>query len=296
MTFPEFPDSREILLSDKPVFDSIFATNPPELSAYTFTNIFAWRASYVFQVSRLGGYTVVVHHDHEGRKFCWEPLGSGDIKSAIIEISNRIKGQLDFTHISSSTAALFTDTPGFVAELDRNNSDYLYSINDLVKLAGRKFDAKRNYIKRFRSEYDYHYEAITQETAQECLEFASAWCDERSCKTEEGLMREYNAVSQMLTDFDSLQIFGGAIRVNGKIVAFSLGEVLNPDTLVVHVEKADTSFDGLYQLINNEFCTHEANGFKYVNREQDMGIPGLRKAKESYHPVKMVDSYKIRRD
>ena len=294
MTFPEFPDSRDIFLSDKPIFDEIFAANPPELSAYTFTNIFAWRASYVFQVSSLGDYLVIVHHDHEGRKFCWEPLGSGDVRSAILEIFNRIDGQLDFRHISAKTAGLIKDCPNLAVEPDRSNFDYLYLADDLINLAGRKFDAKRNFIKRFKAVNDYQYESITQETAQECLEFASAWCDERSCETVEGLMREYNAVSQMLTNFHALGLFGGAIRVNGKIVAFSLGEAMNPETMVVHVEKADTSFDGLYQLINNEFCIHEAQRFKYVNREQDMGIPGLRKAKKSYQPVKMIDSYRIR--
>ena len=88
----------------------------------------------------------------------------------------------------------------------------------------------------------------------------------------------------MLSNFTSLQIVGGAIKMLGRVVAFALGEKLNPQTMVVHVEKATPGIDGLYQLINNEFCAHEAREVAFVNREQDLGVPGLRKAKLSYHP------------
>ena len=99
----------------------------------------------------------------------------------------------------------------------------------------------------------------------------------------------------MLSHFQELGIVGGAIVIEGKIVAFSLGEALNPETLVVHVEKADSKFRGIYQVINNEFCIHEATNYTYVNREQDLGIPGIRKAKLSYQPHRIVETYRLER-
>lgn len=297
MFFPEFPNSREIILSDKPVFDKVFAERIPELSGYTFTNIYAWRESYGLQVSSVGDDLIIIHHDDaDGNKFIWEPLGTGDIKSAVVDIIKKSVLNVSFTHISSETASLFKDCVDVVVEADPNNADYVYFADDLINLSGRKLDGKRNFISRFKSEHDFQYEKITSANVRECMCFARRWCDERSCRTEEGLMREYMAVNQMLSNYDALHISGGAIRVDGKIVAFSLGEAISPDTLVVHVEKGDTKFYGIYQLINNEFCIHEASGFKYVNREQDLGIPGLRKAKKSYQPAKMVESYKIKRE
>lgn len=294
MTLPEFPDSREILLDDKPLFDAALAERPPELSAYTFTNIFAWREPYGASVSQLGGQ-IVVHHERDRGRFCLEPIGKGDVRATMEAAWGRSDpGTLQFERVQSATADLFRDDPAFEVSLDRDDSDYLHASSDLIELPGRKYDAKRNFIKRFQSSYDYEYVVLTGETAAECHDFADQWCEERSCQTVEGLRREQCAVYQMLTNFDALGIRGGAIRVSGAIVAFSLGEALNPETLVVHVEKADSQYEGLYQVINNEFCSREARHFAWVNREQDLGVPGLRKAKESYHPVRMVEAYRIR--
>ena len=294
MIIPEFPNSREVMLEDKPLFDSLFAADPPEISAYTFTNIFAWRESYNTQVSRIGE-CVIVHYDRGGRRTCLMPLGGRCARPAIEEAFRRDGGvPVEFAYLPTSVVELFRGGPRYKLELDRDNWDYLYLASDLIELPGRAYDAKRNFINRLKSEHGYEYVSLTHDLAAECHEFADRWCDEKACDTVEGLRRERCAVYQMLTNFAALGLKGGAIRIEGAIVAFSLGEALNPDTLVVHVEKADSSIDGLYQLINNEFCIHEAAGYAYVNREQDLGVPGLRKAKESYHPVKLVETWRLR--
>lgn len=294
MTVPEYPDSRQILLEDKPLFDKIFMSKQPEVSTYTFTNLFAWREPYKTGISRIGE-SIIVHHNLENR-VCLEPMGGDDIKPIVAEVLARSQGlEICFERISSEVSALFVDDPGFIVEPDRENSDYVYLASDLINLHGRKFDGKRNHVNRFKSLYKYEYEKITEQTAIECLEFTDRWCEERSCRKTKGMRMEQLAMHQMLENFDSLKICGGAIRIDGVIAAFSLGEALNPETLVVHAEKADQKIEGLYQLINNEFCIHEANNYEYVNREQDLGIPGLRKAKKSYHPVKMIDTYTMRR-
>ncbi|MCX8053966.1 MAG: phosphatidylglycerol lysyltransferase domain-containing protein [Armatimonadetes bacterium] len=293
MDFPEFPDSREVLLEDKPVFDSLFANDPPDISAYTFTNIFSWRRSYNTQVSRLGE-CVIVHYNRHGVRRCLMPLGGRCARPAIEQAFDRAKdAEMEFAYLPSRVAELFRGDPRYKLELDRDNWDYVYLASDLIDLPGRKFDAKRNFINRFKSQHKYEYVALSGNLTEECWKFAERWCDEKLCESVESLARERVAVYEMLTNFDALKLVGGAIRIEGQILAFSLGEALNPQTLVVHVEKADSSIDGLYQLINNEFCIHEAAGYTYVNREQDLGVPGLRKAKESYHPVRLVETWKL---
>ncbi len=290
---PEFPQYREIALSDKPLFDEALARMRPEISAYNFTNIFAWREVHKARVSRLMDALVVTYHE-KAPTLCLEPIGAADPVAVIGEIVSRDPG-IRFGYLSRGTAEQFFGSPAFKVELDRDNSDYVYLASDLIDLPGRKFDAKRNFVNGLRAQTSYDYQELCAENVMGCHGFAEEWCEERTCDEDEGLSRERCAVYQMLSHFEELGIVGGAIVIEGKIVAFSIGEALNPDTLVVHVEKADSKVRGIYQLINNEFCIHEAANYTYVNREQDLGIPGMRKAKLSYQPERIVETYRLER-
>lgn len=287
---PEFPESREVTLEDRPLFDGLFADHPPEISAYTFTNIFAWRNALTTTISTLNGHILVLQ-DYGDYIASLDPLGEGPIAPLVEEAFRRSSRKLLFKRVSAATALELNSLP-IVIEPDRDNWDYLYSAENLITLAGRKYDGKRNMIARAKAGTEYEYVKLDGRTAMECEDFAKNWCDERKCETIEGLRQERCAIYEMLSNFDSLGVVGGAIRVGGEIVAFSLGEALNPETLVIHVEKADSRIYGLYQLVNNEFCKAEATNFIYVNREQDLGIAGLRKAKESYQPVRMIETFR----
>ncbi len=287
---PRFPECREISISDKERFDAVFTQRPPELSAYTFTNIFAWRKAHDWRVSELDG-SLIVHSQGTQGISCLEPIGAYDPVRTMLEVARLAQSRTTFKRVQSKWAEAAREIASVNVADDRDNSDYLYLSSDLIDLPGRKFDAKRNFINRFKQTYSYEYLQITPENAMECHEFAEQWCEERDCESDEGLNHEICAVYQMLSHFGDLGMSGGAIKVNGAVVAFALGEPMNPDTLVVHVEKGDSSYAGIYQMINNEFAAHGALGYKYVNREQDLGIPGLRKAKRSYHPERMVESY-----
>lgn len=292
-SIPEFPDSREIVLEDKPLFDAALAADPPELSAYTFTNIYAWRESYDTRLSRVGD-CLLVHYKRDRLSVCLAPLGAGCARDAIEEaFENTGDTPIEFAYLPAVIARQFRGDGGYTLSIDRDNWDYLYSSSDLIDLPGRRYDGKRNWLARAKSR-PHEYVVMDRGLADECHEFAERWCEDRRCEEVDGLRREKCAVFQMLMNFEALGISGGAIRMDGEIVAFSLAEALNPETLVIHVEKADANTEGLYQLINNEFCVHEAKQFKFVNREQDLGVPGLRKAKESYHPVRLVECWRLR--
>lgn len=292
MNIPQFPDSREITLDDKPLFDELFRRTQPEISAYTFTNIFAWREPHTTGVSRIGD-AVVVHYNDTGSRVCLEPVC--DNPAVVIRETLMRFGEdnVTFGYVCKQTASRLNDDASVKVELDRDNSDYLYLASDLINLEGRRYDGKRNFISRLKASTDYEYVRLDGRAALECHKFAEEWCEERRCHTVEGLRKESCAVYQMLTHFDDLGLCGGGIRIGGAIAAFALGEALNAETLVCHVEKADGRINGLYQLINNEFAIHEGARFKYINREQDLGVPGLRKAKESYHPVRIVETYRV---
>jgi hypothetical protein len=141
--------------------------------------------------------------------------------------------------------------------------------------------------------YDCQYELITEKTVPECLAMQDRWCAARDCKTEPGLCGEYRAIEETLRHYKELPLTGCAIRIAGNIEAFTVGEALNPSTAVCHFEKAMPQFHGLAQLINQRFAKENLAEFTYVNREQDLGIPGLRKAKESYFPDHLVEKVRI---
>lgn len=292
MDIPQLPESRKVVLEDKPMFDEFFSKRQPEISAYSFTNIFAWREPHNTELSRVDD-AIIVHYNHKSLRYCLEPIAQ-DPAVVIEQVIKQFGSSVEFVRISSEVADKLKSDPMFRVDYDRDNADYLYLASDLIRLEGRRYDAKRNFISRLRANADYEYVKLDQNTAIESHEFAEKWCEERDCETSEGLKRELCAIWEMLTNFEALDLCGGAIRIDGAIVAFALGEALNDETLVCHVEKADSKISGLYQLINNEFAVHEAADYKYINREQDMGVPGLRKAKKSYQPVTLVDTYRVR--
>jgi hypothetical protein len=181
---------------------------------------------------------------------------------------------------------------GLSVTYDRDNSDYVYRREDLAELRGRKYSKKRNHVKKVLARHLCRYEEIGDALIKPCLAFQHRWCEMRQCGRDPGLCEEYKAIVETLERFRELGVFGGAIFVEDDIRAFTVGEALSRETAVVHFEKADPTMDGLSQLINHWFCQKSLSAFEYVNREQDLGIPGLRQAKESYYPHHLVNKYK----
>jgi hypothetical protein len=193
----------------------------------------------------------------------------------------------------STVTQIDWNAAGMVAQFDRDHSDYIYLTEDLIKLQGRKYHRKRNHIKQFKERYSYQYLALTPEWVSECLRLETEWCDLRHCEAIPGLANESIAIKEALGNFGQLRIKGGVILIDGRVEAFTLGEPLNRETAVIHIEKANPAFEGLYPLINQAFLEHEWPEYLYVNREQDLGEEGLRKAKESYFPHQMINKYTI---
>lgn len=198
--------------------------------------------------------------------------------------------------VEASVATLIgQEMPGlFDIASDRDNYDYVYRAQDLIELKGRSYHSKKNHVNSFRKNYsDYQYLPLTDELIGQCIDNTVEWCKKRGCYKDPLLLAEKNAIIEVLNNFSTLQLTGGVITIGGKVEAFSFGERLNRDTAVIHVEKANPDVKGVYAAINQDFCQNSWSSMEYINREEDMGIPGLRKAKQSYHPVKMVEKFVI---
>ena len=293
---PEFQQFKDLSLEEKPLLDTLFKHFPPLLSEFTFTNLFIWRHAYQLKVSRLKNFLCLLS-DQEENSFFFPAIGEGDMVVCYRVLLQYLKEKGALPKIARVPEAVVAKTDwkaeGFVAELDRAQSDYIYLTEDLIKLEGRKYHRKRNHIKQFKEKYTYQYIPLTSEWISECLRLETEWCDLRHCEVIPGLLNESIAIKEAFTHFEELGLKGGAILINGKVEAFTLGEPLNQDTVVIHIEKANSAYEGLYSLINQAFLENQWSEYTYVNREQDLGEEGLRKAKESYFPHHMVNKYTI---
>jgi uncharacterized protein len=288
---------QQVTLEDKPIFDRYFRQRRYENAECTFTNMYMWRKGYSIEWAIIDEYLCIKAGRSDSIPFLLCPFGLDD--SGLGKVIDKLvdyfsQQQLQFIMKGVSVemmAGLQKAKPDFFSfEDDRNNHDYVYSTEDLINLAGRKYHSKQNHINFFKRTYDYRYEAITPELIQPCMLSAREWYTSHNGSDDDSLKREYQAIIDVLANFQHLAVQGGAIMLDNKVAAFTFGEKLNSDTAVIHVEKG-LDVRGLYQVINQEFCRTAWADLNYVNREEDMGIEGLRRAKQSYHPVKMIKKY-----
>ncbi|MFV0545540.1 MAG: DUF2156 domain-containing protein [Bacteroides sp.] len=287
---------KEIQLEDKTLITSFTANGHRRNCDLSFSNLCSWKFLYHTQVALIDGFLAFKFWVN-GKLFYMMPLGEGFIKPVVQRLmQDAQQEQQSFCMLGvcertrTELEELFPDTFSFSS--DRNYSDYLYLRTDLSTLSGKKYQSKRNHVNRFRNTNpDYEYVPITPERIEECLELEAKWCKVNNCDQMEGVGNERQSLTYALTHFQELGLQGGLLRVNGVIVAFTYGMPINGDTFCVHAEKADTTVDGAYAMINYEFANHIPEHYLYINREEDLGIEGLRKAKLSYQPTIILDKY-----
>ncbi len=175
----------------------------------------------------------------------------------------------------------------------REDFEYLYETEQLRELSGKKFHSKRNHIRAFTKNYAWTYESMTKDNIVEFFDISDHWMKEMQniSGADEGLVVENAAIKKLLPHMEELGLKGGGIRVDGKLIAFTFGSAINENVFDIHVEKALSDYRTAYSVINREFIAHELSTFRYVNREDDMGLEGLRRAKLSYHPSILLKKY-----
>lgn len=178
----------------------------------------------------------------------------------------------------------------FQIEYNRDLADYVYETEKLTTLAGKKLHGKRNHINKFRQLYEnWSYERITDANVEECFQMALKWREEHGCETDDEKRAEICVTLNSLRLMNELKLTGGLLRVDGQVVAFTIGEPINEMMFVVHIEKAFKDIQGAYTMINQQFVENELQAYRYVNREEDTGAEGLRKAKLSYRPEFLIE-------
>lgn len=288
-SLPAYPDSRPLELADRSWLTRLCRELQPVISELCFANLYLFRHIHHYRLTRVENSFILLAVGYDGASYFLPPL-SGDRTSA----SRRLL---------ASGVTLYGADDRFLAELapdaacrieaDRDNFDYLYNRSDLADLPGRAFHKKNNRIIYFIARHQFLVEVFSPEHQAGALALLAEWQRAHLDEDSRSLAAELEATREGIELAAQLGLQGVTILVDGRVAAFALGEQLSDTTFVCHFEKSAPFSEGLAQLVNREFCRSLPTDCRFVNREQDLGIDGLRKAKTSYHPVALIRKYRI---
>ncbi len=260
---------------------------------FTFTNMFLWSDYFGGTFDIIEDF-LVIKTGKEKPSFSF-PIGNGDYKKvfdALISYCSENNYEFQMHNLTQEmidiVKNIYPDKFEFIE--DRDSFDYIYNSEDLINLTGKKYHSKRNHINKF-MENNWSYESLSDENIDDCIKMSKEWCRANDCADDETKQAEIAVVCKALNNYKELGIKGGLIKVDDRVVAFTLGCQVTEDTFVVHIEKAFSDIQGAYPIVNREFVARELSSYKYINREEDLGVEGLRKAKLSYKPVFLVEKY-----
>lgn len=267
----------------------------PQISAdYSFSNLWAWCGEYDLSWAWEDDL-VWIRQGGESPAY-WAPVGNWKSVPNWPDRLSVLPERYDIIRVPEQLAGLLVNSGAQVTAVeDRDQWEYLYHVHELVKLKGNRFHGKKNLLRQFRSAYEWNYRPLDEGLIKRALLMQYDWCAWRNCEASAGLAAENRVITKVLKSFDDLHLLGGAIMIKQMVVAFTVAERLDGDTLVIHFEKALNGYKGVYQAINHEFLAVQ-DGFEVVNREQDLGNEGLRKAKMSYNPFDFLKKFRLLRN
>ena len=275
-------DFHPLTLSDQEAMQAVTLNSGRRNCNYTFANLLGWQFWYKTEVCVLQG-AVVLRYIYEGERaytVCTADNLNEELVRALLSDSD---GNLTIYGLEDPQFSLLTSQFSISVEPLRDQYDYIYRRSDLALLQGGHLQAKRNHVNRFKADNpDFEYRPLTPELFDECRRLTGVWQEEKDAS--ETISVERQVMETVFGSWDALGMIGGSIWVNGHMVAFSYGAAVTNDTFDICVEKADRNIEGAFAIINQQFAEHLPEQYIYVNREEDMGLPGLRKAKLSYHP------------
>jgi len=294
---PVYPDFRKVTLRDKEMIDALFSEHPTEISERTFGSVFAWR-NYAnrSELSQIEGHLLISWYKPTFGRTVLEPIGP-DTATAIDNLVRATSERVDpIRGVYGLAEPLISELRliGLEPEPLRNDWDYVYLTRNLIGLEGPKYHTQRKELRKATLEHDLVYEPMTRAHQRECLELEETWCDLKHCTYDRLSEAEDSALKESIEHLEQLGLMGGVLFVDGKLQALTVGEQLNQKTAAIHFEKANPVIRGLYQAINQQFCENALMAFEFTNREQDVGEPGLRRAKEGYHPHHYVEKHLLK--
>jgi uncharacterized protein len=264
------------------------AATPLVPSDYSFTNLWGWAEEYDLEWAWSDGLVWI--RQQQPFLAYWAPMGDWNA-AAWPSLLDGFELGTRFIRVPEKLQAnwLAQYSKNLTVNETRGQWDYVYLASDLINLSGNRYHKKKNLVNQFKRKYAHTYLPMNAEMVAKALEMQSSWCIWRDCEADESLAAENRVIERILDRWEALDgLTGGAVLVADQLACYTIAEAMADNQLVIHFEKGDPEFKGSYQAISQLFLAHEAQGDTYVNREQDLGNAGLRKAKMSYHPVDFI--------
>lgn len=288
-------DFKKLDIEDREIFQKYIGQYKFGTYEYSFFTLYFWRKMLNVEIAIIDDALIVKKHEKQKGSYFMQPIGCK--KESLREIINKLR---EYKSNDVSFKNLFRDIElPFLYKLmdlydgdvclceDINNFDYIYNAQNLITLRGKRFHRKRNHYNQFVSSYNYEVKDISEPgVVRDCIDFSHFWYENRQ-EDDEQLEYELESIDEVLPMYKILGLKCMAVYVDGNIVGFTIGEKVNRNMAVIHVEKGDFKYNGIYAFINKTFAERYLNDVKYINRQEDLGLKGLRKAKRSYNPVKL---------
>lgn len=299
---PQFPDFTPLELGHRAEIAARLRDYRPVTSELTFTNLFMWRFHYRPHWCLHERHLLVVFRPEEPEGFALPPIGPPSRAAATRDVLQWLTDsgarrprveRADRRLVAEIEAESDGGRLPLLVKADRDQFDYVYRTDALARLSGRSYAPKRRHVERFQRGHPVVYELLATEHVDSCLSVLDEWCRQRRCEEDPDLEADRRATHEAVVHHEDLGLTGGVILRDHEVQAFSLGEMLNDQTAVVHVEKANPAIPGCFAVINQEFARHAWPTVPYLNREQDLGQPGLREAKLSYRPLRLVEKFTV---
>ena len=284
---------RQITAADRDIFVQVVEHSLCRNCDMSLANIYCWQDSYHSQIATWHGWLIIRFTTDRGDIAYMQPMGNGE-RSEVIQClradAASLGAPLRLFGLDSSWVKSINDlyTDQFAVYASPSNADYIYLADDLATLPGRKYQPKRNHINRFTQRYNFRLERISESNLEDCRQLNTLWCNQKGVKSSDP---EQKALSRALSEFRALNLRGWILYADNTPAAFAIGSQINHDTFCIHIEKSDINFDGASAMINNLVAVEISKEYKYINREDDLGIAGLRRAKQSYHPTIMLTKH-----
>ena len=290
---------KSICVEDKPIFDKFIKPYTFSTCEYSFTNLYLWRKGCEIKYCIYNDTLIIKKSGFDASDYFMQPIGykKENLKD-LVEALYKYKEENNMEYLFKDAEASFIEDlneifPGkFEIKEDRDNFDYIYDSKDLISLSGKKFHGQKGHYNHFVKNNEYRVSEYEEHIGCECIKASREWCSKNFCKGY--LLFELKGIEDVIRNGDKLDIDCMAVYLKDKVVAFTIGERVNDDMAIIHVEKADADIKGLYAFINKTFVERYYSDAKYINREQDLGMEGLRKVKESYHPVIMGKKFSVK--
>ncbi|WP_234123463.1 DUF2156 domain-containing protein [Clostridium hydrogenum] len=289
---------KNITIEDKSIFDMYLKGYDFRTSEYSFTSLLIWRKGCDIQYCIYENALIIKKKDFKGKYHFMQPIGyNKENLRKIVEKLKEYKEENNMDYLFKDVENSFLDDikniygEKFDVENDIDNFDYIYQSEKLISLSGKKLHGKKNHYNNFIKNYNYNVKDFSEpNVVKECIAAAEKWYDE-NYNGDSYLTYELEGIKEILSYFDTLNLKGLAVYIDNELAAFTIGEIVNNNMAIVHIEKGRKDVNGIYVFINKTFVERYFSGIEYINREQDLGIEGLRKAKMSYQPIKLEEKY-----